>query len=210
MSRREATGLYERFVLPRLIDLAMRSGEATRYRAATLAGAEGRVLEMGIGSGLNLPFYGAGVREIVGVDPSVELLRMAGPRAATARFPVSLVSCGGEDLPFEDASFDVAVTTWTLCSIKDAPAALAEMRRVLRPGGRLLFVEHGRAPDPGVVRWQTRLNPLWRRCAGGCNLDRPIAGLIAAAGFHIERLETGYARAPKPMGFMYQGSARPR
>jgi ubiquinone/menaquinone biosynthesis C-methylase UbiE len=203
-------GLYDRFVLPRLIDLAMRSSEATRYRAATLAAAEGRVLEMGIGSGLNLPFYGSGVREIVGVDPSAELLRMAGPRAAAARFPVSFVNRGGENLPFAVASFDVAVTTWTLCTIKDAPAALAEMRRVLKPGGRLLFVEHGRAPDPGVARWQTRLNPLWRRCAGGCNLDRPIAELIAAAGFRIDRLETGYARAPKPMGFMYQGSARPR
>jgi ubiquinone/menaquinone biosynthesis C-methylase UbiE len=203
-------GLYDRFILPRLIDLAMRSSEATRYRAATLAGAEGRVLEMGIGSGLNLPFYGSGVREIVGVDPSAELLRMAAPRAAMAGFPVSLVNRGGEELPFADASFDAAVTTWTLCSIKDAPTALAEMRRVLKPGGRLLFVEHGRAPDPGVAKWQTRLNPLWRRCAGGCNLDRPIAELIAEAGFRIDRLETGYARAPKPMGFMYQGSARPR
>jgi ubiquinone/menaquinone biosynthesis C-methylase UbiE len=202
--------LYDRFILPRLIDLAMRSSEATRYRAATLAEAEGRVLEIGIGSGLNLPFYGSGVREIVGVDPSAALLRMAAPRAAMASVPVSLVNRGGEELPFADASFDVAVTTWTLCSIKDAPAALAEMRRVLKPGGRLLFVEHGRAPDPGVAKWQTRLNPLWRRCAGGCNLDRPIAELIAAAGFRIERLETGYARAPRPMGFMYQGSARSR
>lgn len=203
-------GLYDRFILPRLIDLAMRSSEATRYRASTLAGAEGRVLEIGIGSGLNLPFYGGGVREIVGVDPSAALLRLAAPRAAAAGFPVSLLNRGGEELPFEDASFDVAVTTWTLCSIQDAPAALAEMRRVLKPGGRLLFVEHGRAPDPGVAKWQTHLNPLWRRCAGGCNLDRPIAELIGAAGFGIERLETGYARAPRPMGFMYQGSARPR
>ena len=202
-------GCYDRLVLPRLIDFAMASGEASRYRVATLEPASGRVLELGIGSGRNLPFYGGGVTELVGVDPAPELLEMARRRAATAAFPVSLVERSAETLPFENAAFDMAVATWTLCSIPNAAAALGELRRVLKPGGRLLFVEHGQAPDAGVARWQRRLTPYWRRCAGGCHLDRPIDRLVAAAGFHIEHLETGYARAPRVLGYMYRGVARP-
>lgn len=201
-------GFYTHVVLPRLIDFAMASDEASRYRAATLEPAAGRVLELGIGSGRNLPFYGRGVTKLVGVDPSPELLEMARRRAASAAFPVALVESSAETLPFGNAAFDMAVATWTLCSIPDATVALGEVRRVLKPGGRLLFVEHGRAPDAGIARWQRRLTPYWRRCAGGCHLDRPIDRMVAAAGYHVETLETGYARAPRVLGFMYQGTAR--
>ena len=125
-------------------------------------------------------------------------------------FPVDLIEGSAEDIPLEDATVDTVVTTWTLCTIPDASRALTEMRRVLKPGGRLLFVEHGRAPDPNVVWWQDRLTPMWKRLGGGCHLNRAIESLIQGSGFRFERLDTGYMRGPKPMTFMYEGSARPR
>ncbi|WP_149536693.1 class I SAM-dependent methyltransferase [Siccirubricoccus phaeus] len=203
-------GIYERFVLPRLIALAMRNRVLVPFRKRIGREATGRVLELGIGSGLNLAFYGPDVTSAVGVDPSPALLRMAEARSRGARSPVELVEAASERLPLEDHSVDTVVTTWTLCSVGDPVAALREARRVLRPGGALLFVEHGLAPDPGVVWWQDRLTPTWRRIAGGCHLNRKMDDLVQAAGFRLDDLKTGYLPGPKPLTSMYEGRARPR
>ena len=200
---------YERWVLPRLLDLAMRNKEARRYRERVIPEATGRVLEIGIGSGLNLPFYGAGVEHLFAVEPSPQLRRMAGRRTKGARFPIEFLDRSAEEIPLERHSVDTVVTTWTLCTIPDAVRALEEMKRVLKPAGVLLFVEHGLAPDPGVRAWQHRLNPLWKRIGGGCNLNRKIDELIARSGFRLADLETEYAKGPKPMSFIYCGCARP-
>jgi ubiquinone/menaquinone biosynthesis C-methylase UbiE len=167
------------------------------------------VLEIGIGSGLNLRSYPAAVEQIIGLDPSPRLLALAQDAALRIPIPVELIQASAEAIPLSDRSVDTILTTWTLCSIADIRQALAEMRRVLRPGGRLLFVEHGRAPQPAVQWWQDRLTPLWKRLGGGCHLNRDMSDLIAGAGFRIDRLETGYMPGPKPMTFMYEGSARP-
>ena len=201
--------LYERWILPRLLDLAMRNKEVTRFRARLVPEARGATLEVGIGSGLNLPFYGKEVARLRAVEPSEELLRMARKRAVAAAFPIEFFARSGEDLPFADASIDTAVFTFTLCSIPDPAKALREVRRVLKPSGELLFAEHGLSPDASVERWQRRLNPLWRRFAGGCNLDRKMDELIAAGGFRFIELATEYAKGPKPMSYVYFGRARP-
>lgn len=200
-------GFYHDRVLPLLIHLAMRQDRLAAYRRRVVSAAEGRVLEVGVGSGLNLPFYGGGVARVIGLDPSARLLGWA--RESGAAPPVDLVEGSAERIPLATGSVDTIVTTWTLCSIPDARAALGEMRRVLKPAGRLLFVEHGLAPDPRVRRWQDALTPAWKHLAGGCHLNRPITELIAGSGFRIERLETGYMPGPKPMTFMYEGAARP-
>ena len=194
-------------ILPWLLDLAMRNNRLAAYRHATTDAARGRVLEIGVGSGLNLPIYGAAVDQVFGIDPSPELLARASKRAKAALIPVSLVRVSAEELPFANAAFDTLVMTWTLCSIPNPNAALAEMRRVLKPGGRLLFVEHGLSPEPRIIRWQRRLTPCWKRIGGGCHLDRKMDDLIRAAGFHIPALETGYMEGPRPWTFMYQGQA---
>jgi ubiquinone/menaquinone biosynthesis C-methylase UbiE len=201
-------GIYRRFVLPRVIDLAMRDKGATARRAGLVPQATGAVLEIGIGSGLNLPFYSAAVTRLRGVDPSAELLAMAGRKLGRVDFPVELSCESAEQLRLDDGSIDTVVMTWVLCSIPNPDLALREAKRVLKPAGRLLFVEHGYAPDPKVLTWQRRLNPLWRRIGGGCNLDRRMDALIAAAGFHIERLETSYLPGPRPMTYTYEGAAR--
>jgi ubiquinone/menaquinone biosynthesis C-methylase UbiE len=197
-----AQGLYNRYVLPRLITAAMGNRRLTPYRERLLAEAEGRVLEIGAGSGVNLPFYGARATEVLGLEPHPKLRSMASSRG------FRLVQGSAEAIPLERASVDTVVTTWTLCSIPDIEVALREMRRVLRPGGRLLFVEHGLAPDAGVRRWQHRLTPVWKRIGGGCHLDREIHQLIREAGFTMERIETGYMAGPRPVTFMYEGCAR--
>jgi ubiquinone/menaquinone biosynthesis C-methylase UbiE len=201
-------GFYADRIAPILIDLSMRNKLLRPYRQRVIGAAEGRVLEIGIGSGLNLRFYGASVAGVVGLDPSPRLLARAQKTAIRTPAPVTFIKGSAEAIPLEDASVDTVVTTWTLCSVLDAPAALAEMRRVLAPAGRLLFVEHGRSPDARVCWWQD-LAPIWKRIGGGCHLNRPIADLINGAGFQLERLDTGYMRGPKPMTFMYEGSARP-
>lgn len=202
-------GFYERRILPRLLDFAMRGKEATRFRALLVPQARGATLEVGVGSGLNLPFYGERVDRLVGVDPSEALLRMARKRARGAVVPVELMADSGEALSLADASVDTVVFTFALCTIPDPGKALREARRVLKPSGELLFAEHGLAPDEGVRRWQRRLNPLWRRVAGGCNLDRKVDELIAAAGFRLAGLETEYAKGPRLMSYVYLGRARP-
>lgn len=201
--------LYEDHILPRLLNLAMKNKHLLPYRRNVIAGAEGRVLEVGIGSGLNLPFYTDRVTGIIGLEPSEKLAAMCERAGRKAAIPVTLETGAAEAMPFEDGAFDTVVTTWTLCTIPDTGRALAEMRRVLAPGGQLLFAEHGTAPEESVRRWQERLNPLWRKIAGGCNLNRPIGHLIGAGGFDIEDIETGYARGPRPLAFMYTGRARP-
>jgi ubiquinone/menaquinone biosynthesis C-methylase UbiE len=162
-----------------------------------------------VGSGVNLPIYGAQVAEIVGLEPSPRLITMARRVADQANSRVTLITGSAESLPLDTASVDTVVTTWTLCSIPDALRALNEMRRVLREDGQLLFVEHGMAPEPGVRAWQNRLTPLWRRFSGGCHLNRPIRSLIESGGFQITRLETGYMKGPRPMTYLYEGRPRP-
>lgn len=202
-------GFYQYRILPHLIHLTMRRGDLVAYRQRVIPAAEGRVLEIGVGSGLNLPLYTDKAERVIGLDPSPQLLEMARAVRDRAARPVELLEGSAEAIPLEDRSIDTVVTTWTLCTIPEVGRALAEMRRVLRPGGQLLFVEHGRSPDRGVRRWQDRLNPMWKRIGGGCNLNRGIAELIETAGFRMDRLETGYIKGPKPMTFMYEGSARP-
>lgn len=203
-------GFYARYVLPRLIDLAMRNKDAARLRAEWIPKARGKVLEIGIGSGLNLPFYSSEVEQIVGVDPSPELKEMARKRAAGTSLRVDLLLQSAENpIPVESGSFDTAVTSWSLCSIPDVPRALDEVRRILKPDGRLLFLEHGRDRDAGVAAWQDRLTPVWKRVGGGCHLNRPIDILIQNAGFRIEEMRTAYLPGPRPMTYTYQGVASP-
>jgi ubiquinone/menaquinone biosynthesis C-methylase UbiE len=203
-------GFYQDRILPFVIHMAMRQRNLAAYRSRVVPAAEGRVLEIGVGSGLNLPFYSQKAERVIGLDPSPKLLSMARQVARSPLGPVEFVEGSAEAIPLEDTSVDTVVTTWTLCSIPDAPRSLREMRRVLKPGGRLLFVEHGRAPDASVRWWQDHLNPAWKRLGGGCHLNREIKALIEGAGFQFERIETGYMRGPRPLGFMYEGSARPR
>jgi len=200
---------YDKWIFPRLVDVVMRNKEATRYRSQIVPKAHGTVLEIGIGSGLNLPFYGSGVVQLYGLDPSAELLAMARKKAGVAAFPIELLAHSSEEIPLDDGCVDTVVTTWTLCSIADPVKALHEMRRVLKPGGILLFTEHGLAPETRVQGWQERLNPLWSRMTGGCNLNRKIDALIRASGFRIEELKTEYSRGPRPMSYMYSGRAQP-
>jgi len=203
-------GFYETHVLPRLLHLGMRQDRFLVYRRRALAAAQGRVLEIGLGSGLNLPLYPPGVERVVGVDTSPRLLSMARQLHRKSGPPVALIEASAEALPLADATFDTVVSTWTLCSIPDVRAALGEMRRVLRPSGALVFVEHGRSPDERVTRWQDRLTPAWKHLAGGCHLNRPIVQLIEESGFVVERVTTGYMEGPKPLTFMYEGAAQPR
>jgi ubiquinone/menaquinone biosynthesis C-methylase UbiE len=203
-------GFYQDHILPHVINLAMRQKNLAAYRSRVVPAAEGRVLEIGVGSGLNLPFYSQNVRQVIGLEPAPQLLAMARRARRSESLPVEFVEGSAEEIPVESGNIETVLTTWTLCTIPDALLALQEMRRVLRPGGRLLFVEHGRAPDPRVERWQDRLTPIWKRIGGGCHLNRAVAELIRSAGFEFDRLETGYMRGPKPMTFMYEGSARPR
>jgi ubiquinone/menaquinone biosynthesis C-methylase UbiE len=200
-------GVYETWIVPRLLDLAMRNRLLDHYRQRTIETARGLVLEVGVGSGLNLPLYGPAVAHVIAIDPSTELLRLASRRVADARVPVSLLRASAEHVPLADAVFDTIVMTWTLCSIPNPMAALTEMRRVLKPGAQLLFVEHGLSPESQIARWQHWLTPFWKRIGGGCHLDRKMGDLIRSAGFQIDAVETGYMRGPKPWTFIYQGSA---
>jgi ubiquinone/menaquinone biosynthesis C-methylase UbiE len=203
-------GFYSDRILPILTDLSMRNKELRPYRERIVGAAEGRVLEIGVGSGRNLLLYPARVERVIGLDPSRQLLAMAREAARGTVRDIELLEGNAVAVPLERASIDTIVSTWSLCSIADAPRALGEMLRVLKPGGRFLFVEHGRAPDAGVRWWQDRLTPIWKRLGGGCHLNRAIADLIGDAGFHIDSLNTGYMRGPNPMAFMYEGSARRR
>ena len=200
-------GFYQNRIVPHLVNLAMRNRQLAPYRERIVAQATGRVLDVGVGSGVNLPFYTDRAKEIVGLEPHPKLLKMAAEKKPL--IPVKLLEGSAESIPLEDSSIDTIVTTWTLCTIPDVEKALADMRRVLKRDGQFLFVEHGLSPDERVRRWQNRLNPVWKKLAGGCHLNRPIAELVRGAGFRVSQLDTGYMPGPKPMTFMYEGSARP-
>lgn len=200
--------LYDQHVLPHLIDFACGMGAVMKTRAQIVPQAVGRVLEIGIGSGLNLSFYDpTRVSLIVGVDPAAAMHKLARQRAAQIRIPVEMIALELDQIQAADASFDSIVCTFTLCTIPDASAALREMRRVLKPGGKLLFSEHGLAPDAPVVRWQNRITPLWKPLAGGCHLNRDIAALITAGGFNIGDIQSSYLKGPKPMTWVSRGWA---
>jgi ubiquinone/menaquinone biosynthesis C-methylase UbiE len=205
------TSLYDRFLLPKVLNLACGAKPIMKQRAKIVPQAEGRVLELGVGLGRNLAFYDADkVTDLVGVDPSPELrdLALAAPR--DPRLPVRIEAGAAEALPFEDKSFDTVVCTFTLCSVCGPPQALAEARRVLKPGGLFLFCEHGLAPDADVVKWQRRVEPFWKRIAGGCHLTRPVASALAGAGFQMEKVETMYLPGtPRFAGWNEWGAARP-
>jgi len=202
-------GFYNDVLLPKLCHLAMRNRRLIPYRQRVISRAEGRVLEIGVGSGLNLPFYGASVSEILALEPAPKLIAMAKRLTRASAVPVRFIEASAEAIPIDDDSVDTVITTWTMCSIPEAVAALAEIRRLLRRNGRLIFVEHGLAPDKRVRDWQDRLTPAWRCISGGCHLNRPIRSMIEGSGFRVDRLETGYMPGPKPMTFMYEGSAHP-
>lgn len=203
-------GLYDRHVLPKLMHLAMSLPQLHAYRQRTVGQAREVVLELGFGSGLNLPFYDAArVTRLVALEPAENLLTLAKGRISRAPFPVEVVQTGAERIPLADASVDTVLCTWTLCSIPAVEQALAEVRRVLKPDGRLLFVEHGLSPEPRVAHWQRRITPLWRHCAGGCHLDRKTDALVSAAGLRLANLRTGYMGPLKTLGYMYEGCAQP-
>jgi SAM-dependent methyltransferase len=201
--------LYDRFILPRLLTCACSSPPMMKQRAKIVPQAEGRVLELGIGMGLNLGLYDpARVSSITGVDPARELRAAAEAAPRDPRLKVSVEDGTAEALPFEDSSFDTVVCTFTLCSVHTPPAALAEARRVLKPGGTFLFCEHGLAPDADVAKWQRRIEPIWKRIAGGCHLTRPVASAIEGAGFKVRQVETMYVPStPKIAAWNEWGAA---
>jgi ubiquinone/menaquinone biosynthesis C-methylase UbiE len=200
---------YDRHILPYLIDLACGLKTVNKQREKVVPRAQGRVLEVGIGTGLNIPHYDkTRVHGIVGVDPALRMHRLAQKRIARAGLNVELIGLEAEKLPLEDGSFDSIVCTYTLCTIPDPVAALKEMRRVLKPGGKLIFCEHGRAPEESVRRWQDRLQPLWGRLAGGCHLGRDIPALLQAGGFYVPAMQRGYIKGPRPMTYNYWGEAQ--
>ncbi len=202
-------GFYRRFIYPRLIDAAMANKDLAPVRARVVPAARGAVLEIGVGSAMNLPFYTDAVTRLFALDSSPELLRRARGKAALAPFPVELLHAPAEKVPLPDREIDTAVVTWSLCSLPDAAQALSEIKRVLKREGTLIFAEHGLSPDARVQAWQNRINPLWRRVSGGCNLNRPIEALIRSAGFSIEELHTQYLPGPRPMTYTCEGFARP-
>lgn len=203
-------GFWSRYALPRIVESACKSREILEERRRWVPRARGRVLEVGVGSGLNLAFYDRGqVRAVVGIDPSAELLARAARRADAASVPVELVRAPAEALPFDDGSFDSVLVTYTLCSVDDPLRALSEIARVLAPSGELFFVEHGLAPDADVVRWQRRITPAWSRLGGGCRLDRDLPAELDAAGFDAD-LSAAYGEGPRWLSYTFQGSARRR
>lgn len=201
-------GLYSRYLLPRIVHLACNTNPTRRQRQKVVPQARGEVLEIGLGSGLNLPFYDTErITKLWGLEPSEEMRALAAPRVRALPFAFSFLDAPGDQIPLDDHSVDTVVTTYTLCTIPDPSAALRAMARVLRPGGRLLFSEHGVAPDPAVRRWQRRLNPMWSRLGGGCNLDRAIPTLIATSGFTLVELDEMYIPGWRPASFNYWGVA---
>lgn len=201
-------GIYDRYVLPKLIDTACGVGDVMKRRARLVPQARGDVLEIGIGTGLNLAYYDkARVTCVTGVDPAAQMQATARQRATAIDIPVDMVAVDVRGIHADAGRFNTIVMTFTLCSIADPLPALQEMKRVLAEDGRLLFCEHGLAPEKSVQGWQRRLTPWWKPLAGGCHLDRDIPGLITEAGFVIEQLDASYMKGPRPMTFIYEGVA---
>lgn len=201
-------GFYNEQVVPRLVNWVMRGEPINQARERTLAGAFGTVLEIGFGSGLNLRYYPPAVQRVLAVEPSRVAQRLAATYIARRGLPLEFSGLDGQHLSLPDAIADCAVSTWTLCTIPDAAQALREVARVLKPGGLFLFVEHGLSPDPGVAKWQHRLNGLQGRVAGGCNLNRDMRALIGGSPLQIESLENFYMKGPRPITYLYLGQAR--
>lgn len=202
-------GFYERYLLPHVINCACGTRPVMKQREKVVPGAAGTVLEIGIGTGLNLPYYDSSrIERLIGLDPSERSWELAGKRAAGLGFPVEFIGLPGEAIPLQDDSVDTIVMTFSLCTIPDPIAALEGMGRVLRPGGRLLFAEHGRAPDADVRRWQDRLDRPWGVIAGGCHLNRDIPDLLRQGGFALNALESMYLPGtPRFAGFNFWGTA---
>jgi ubiquinone/menaquinone biosynthesis C-methylase UbiE len=200
-------GFYGDHVLPRLIDFGLNNRHVNAERAKALALVRGDVLEIGFGSGLNLPYYSQSVQRVVGLDPSEVGWKLARKRMAASSIPVEHLVLSSETIPAADASFDSVVSTFTLCTIPDVERALFEVKRVLRSGGRFFFLEHGRSSEPRIQRWQDRWDPMQGRLFGGCHVNRPIDHLVARAGLRIDELETYYSRGPRIFSFFYRGVA---
>ncbi len=202
--------LWSDHVVPRLVDVLLRTDEVRGHRRRVITGLQGEVVEIGFGSGLNVPLYPAEVETVYAVDPWAVGRKLAAKRLEASRVPIRFVGLDGEDLPLDDESVDAALSTFTLCTIPDVTRALRELRRVLRPGGQFHFLEHGLCPEPATARWQHRLNGLQQRLAAGCNLDRPIDRLVREAGFQILELRNDWFNGPppsKPWGYLYEGVA---
>lgn len=203
-------GFYDRHILPRIIQCSCGAPMVMELRRAVVPQAQGEVLEIGCGGGLNFPLYRPGqVRAVTAIDPAAPMLDRAREAVRRTGLPVELMAAEAEALPFPDASFDTVVFTFTLCSVRGHGRSLAEARRVLRPSGRLLFAEHGLAPEAGVQRWQRRIEPIWKRLAGGCHLTRPVREAIAGAGFRLGATDARYMPTAKAFGWVEWGSARP-
>lgn len=199
-------GFYDKYFLPKILNLAMKAPEMTRLRRQLVPLATGKVLEIGIGSGLNLPFYNKGV-QVTGVDPSLELQAYAREVARESQVDIEFLGVGAEAIPLPDKSFDTVVITWSLCTIPDPDAALREVRRLLKPGGQLLFAEHGQSPEAHIAKWQRRINPTWNKIAGGCHLNRRPDQAILANGFNFADMTAGYIPGPKIATYSYRGIA---
>lgn len=203
-------GFYERHIVPHIINCACGTKPIRYQRKKVVPMAEGTVLEIGIGTGLNLPYYDASkVTRVIGLDPSEESWKLAGERAKNLAFPVEFIGLPGEQIPLDDKSVDTVLCTFSLCTIPDPVKALEGMRRVLKPGGKLVFCEHGAAPDDNVAKWQNRINPVWKVLFGGCNLNRKMPALIEQGGFRVAELQTMYLPStPRFAGFNYWGVAQ--
>jgi len=202
-------GIYEKHVLPKVVHFVCGQKPATKQREKVVPLAEGRVLEIGIGSGLNIPFYDPDkVQHLWGLDPSAEMWAIAQKNAIEHHIDAEFVQSGAESIPLNDNSADTVMMTYTMCTIPNVHAALDEIRRVLKLGGKLIFCEHGKAPDKSVQRWQDRVNPLWRKVGGGCNINRPIPSLMEQSGFKSSDMQTMYLPGWKPASFNYWGTAR--
>jgi ubiquinone/menaquinone biosynthesis C-methylase UbiE len=200
--------MYQKYVMPKIVHFTCGMKPAMKQREKVVPLAEGRVLEVGIGSGLNIPFYQPHkVEHLWGLDPSAEMWSIAQKNALQHHIDAEFIQSGAESIPLDNNSADTVVMTYTMCTISEVHSALDEIRRVLKPGGKLIFCEHGMAPDKSVQRWQNRLNPAWNKLSGGCNLNRPIPQLLEQSGFKSQDMQTMYLPGWKPASFNYWGTA---
>ena len=202
----ELMSLYQKYLLPKLLNWAMKAPALSKLRSELIPSAEGKVLEIGMGSGLNLPHY-EGISGLIGLEPSEELQNLAEDMLIQTHFPSEMLTGSAEDIPLESNTFDTVVMTWTLCSVTDPVLALSEIKRVIKPGGKVIFAEHGKSPDQNIRKLQKTLNPLWSRIAGGCQLNREIVDLYESSGFKFLSMERGYLEGPKFATYNYRGVA---